>query len=317
MEYKQTRQAFADALVELGGMNESIVVLDSDVGRSTKASNFGDAFPERFFNCGIQEANAMDVAVGLALEGFIPFATGFGVFTTCRVMDQIRNSVAYPNINVKIGATHCGISVGPDGASHQSIEDIALMRSLPNMTVIVPGDYYEAKAATLAAAKHQGPVFLRFGRADYPVIEQIHDQGDFEIGKAKVARPGNDITIVSTGTMIGEALGAADILEKQNVSAMVIHMPTVKPLDQDVLLEAAKKTKGIVTVEEHSIIGGLGEAVCSFLSETQPTTVIRVGLKDVFGQSGTADALMDHYGLRAENIAQQALTLLNAPSQKP
>ena len=307
MDYKQTRQAFADALLELGAENEAVVVLDCDVGRSTKASCFGDVYPHRFINCGIQEANMMGLAAGLALEGYIPFATGFGMFVTCRVMDQIRNSIAYPKLNVKIGATHCGITVGEDGASHQAIEDIALMRTVPNMTVIAPGDYEEAKLATKAAAAMDGPVYLRFGRGDYPVVKEIH--GNFQIGKARTVRAGTDLTIVTTGTMVSEVLAAAEMLAAQGCSARVVHMPTIKPLDTDMLLQAARETKGIVTVEEHSIIGGLGEAVCGFLSEHQPTRVKRMGLPDVFGQSGKADALLDHYGLRARHIVATAWAL--------
>lgn len=307
MEYKQTRQGFADALVEVGRENGSVVVLDSDVAKSTKASDFADAFPSRFFNCGVQEANMMAVAAGLAIEGFIPFATGFGVFVTCRTMDQIRNSIAYPNLNVKIGATHCGISVGEDGASHQAIEDIALMRALPNMTVVVPGDYEEARQATKAAVEIDGPVYLRLGRDKHPLIEGLAD--DFHIGKAKVLRDGEDISIITTGIMVGEGLKAAELLGKRGCSARVIHMATIKPLDEEVLLKAARETGGIITAEEHSVIGGLGEAVAGFLSQHHPTKILRVGLQDEFGQSGKADDLMDYYGLRADNIVKQALKL--------
>ena len=308
MEYKQTRQGFADALVEIGHENERVVVLDCDVGKSTKASDFGQVFPTRFFNCGVQEANMMAVAAGLALEGFIPIASSFGVFAACRATDQIRNSIAYPKLNVKIGATHCGITVGEDGASHQAIEDIALMRAIPNMTVIAPGDYKEAKLATKAAINFDGPCYLRFGRDRCPVVEEIH--GDFQIGRAKVIRNGKDVSIVTTGIMVSEGLKAADMLSQQGYSARVIHMPTIKPLDQGVLLQAARETRAIITAEEHSIIGGLGEAVAGYLSEQHPTVVVRIGLHDTFGQSGKAEALMDYYGLRAKNIVEAALRVV-------
>lgn len=307
MEYKQTRQGFSDALIELGAEHMTVVVLDCDVGRSTLTSRFGDAYPHRFFDCGIQEANMVGIAAGLALEGYVPFATGFGVFLTCRAMDQIRNSIAYPRLNVKIAATHCGITVGEDGASHQAIEDIALMRAIPNMTVIVPGDYEEARLATRAAAGMDGPVYLRFGRGDAPVINGIHD--GFRIGKAKALKGGTDLTIVATGTMVGEALQAAETLVAQGCSTRVVHMPTVKPLDGEMLLEAARETKGMITIEEHSLIGGLGEAVSGFLAEHHPTPVKRIGLQDVFGQSGRADALLDYYGLDARHIVRAAWDL--------
>ncbi|MDK1031943.1 MAG: transketolase family protein [Planctomycetia bacterium] len=307
MEYKQTRQGFGDGLVEVGRQNKAVVVLDSDVAKSTKASDFADEFPSRFFNCGVQEGNMMAVAAGFAIEGFIPFATAFGVFATCRTMDQIRNSIAYPKLNVKIGATHCGITVGEDGASHQAIEDIALMRAIPNMTVVVPGDYEEARLATKAAVEVDGPVYLRFGRDKHPVIDGLAD--GFQIGKAKVLRDGQDVTIVTTGIMVGEGLKAAELLDKRGCSARVVHMATVKPLDEEVLLKAARETAGIVTAEEHSVIGGLGEAIAGFLSEHHPAKVLRVGLQDEFGQSGKADDLLDYYGLRADDIVNQALKL--------
>lgn len=307
MEYKLTRQGYADALIELARENPLILVLDSDVAKATKTCDFADALPERFFNCGVQEGNMMSVAAGLALEGFIPFATTFGVFATCRAGDQVRNSIAYPKLNVKIGATHCGISTGGDGASHQANEDIAIMRSFPNMTVLVPGDYEEAKLATKAAARLQGPVYLRFGRDQYPVVEALH--GSFEIGRAKTLREGRDVAIVTTGILVSEGLRAAEELARRGVSARVIHMPTIKPLDEEALLKAARETRGIVTAEEHSILGGLGEAVAGFLSQTTPTLVRRVGVRDVFGESGTAEELLTLYGLRAADIVGQALYL--------
>jgi transketolase len=308
MACKETRQGYVDALVELGRENPDVVVLDCDVAKATRTYVFEAAFPQRFFNCGVQEGNMMSVAAGLALEGFLPFATTFAVFATCRAGDQVRNSIAYPKVNVKIGATHGGITTGGDGASHQANEDIAIMRAMPNMVVIVPGDYEEAKQATIASARIKGPVYLRFGRDCYPLVEAIH--GGFTIGKAKLLRHGSDVTIVTTGIMVSEGLQAAETLDREGVSARVFHLPTVKPLDGDALLGAARETRGFVTAEEHSIIGGLGEAVSSFLAEHLPRPVRRVGMKDVFGESGMAAELMDRYGLRACNIASEARALL-------
>lgn len=308
MEYKYTRQGYADALIELAKEKPELIVLDSDVSKATKTVDFETAYPDRFFNCGVQEQNMTSVAAGLALEGFLPFATTFGVFATCRAGDQLRNSIAYPKLNVKIGATHCGITTGGDGASHQSIEDVAIARSFPNMTVLVPGDYEEAKQATRAAAYYQGPVYLRLGRDSYPVVNEIHVP--FEIGKAKVLRDGTDLTIITTGIMVGEGLTAADALEAEGYRIRVLHMPTIKPLDRSAILAAAKETAGIVTAEEHSIIGGLGEAVAGVTSEHHPCRIIRVGVLDTFGESGQAAELMDKYGLRASNIADAARRIL-------
>jgi transketolase len=308
MERKQTRQGYVDALIELAGDHDDIVVLDADVAKATKTCDFQAVHPDRFFNCGVQEQNMLCVAAGLALEGFIPFATTFGVFATCRAGDQLRNSIAYPKLNVKVAATHCGISTGGDGASHQANEDVAIVRSLPNMTIVVPGDYEEARLATRAAAEFSGPVYLRFGRDQYPVVPQIH--GEFAIGKAKQLLDGRDMTVVTTGILVGEGLKAAELLADQGVSTRVLHMPTVKPLDAEPLLRAARETKGIVTAEEHSILGGLGEAVAGLVSEDRPTVVRRVGVKDVFGESGHADELLDRFGLRAQNIVEEALVIL-------
>jgi len=310
MQNKQTRQGYADALIELGEEMPELVVLDSDVSKGTKTCDFEKVFPRRFFNCGTQEQNLLSVAAGLAREGFIPFASTFGVFATCRAADQLRNSIAYPKANVKVAATHCGSSTGGDGASHQANEDIAIARSFPNMTVLVPGDYEEARLATKAAAKFVGPVYLRFGRDTYPVVEAIH--GSFVIGKANVLRLGRDVTIVTTGIMVKEGLEAATILEARGYSAFVIHMPTVKPFDGTTLLQAARQTRGIVTAEEHSIIGGLGEAVASFMSEAYPMPLRRVGVNDIFGESGTAQELLDLHGLRAKNIVDKALSILES-----
>lgn len=307
MELKETRQGYVDALIELAKRDESIVVLDSDVAKATRTYEFEAAFPQRFFNCGVQEGNMMSVAAGLSLEGFLPFATTFGVFATCRAGDQVRNSIAYPKANVKIGATHCGVTTGGDGASHQANEDIAIMRSFPNMTILVPGDYAEAKAATKAAAAMKGPVYLRLGRDKYPVCPQL--DGGFEIGRAKQLREGSDLTLVTTGILVTEALQASDALKDRGLSARVLHMPTIKPLDEEALLRAARETRGFVTVEEHSVIGGLGEAVAGFLASSLPRPLCRIGMQDVFGQSGRAGELLDLYGMRARDIVNAACAL--------
>jgi len=308
MEREHTRQGYADALVQLGHENPRIVVLDSDVSVATKTCDFEAVFPDRFFNCGVQEQDMLSVAAGMALEGLVPFATTFGVFATARAGDQLRSSIAYPKANVKVAATHCGISTGGDGASHQANEDIAIARCLPNMTVLVPGDYEESRAATMAAAAFEGPVYLRFGRDLYPVVDEIH--GDFTIGRAKVLREGSDVTLVTTGIMVSEGLKAADDLRGRGYSARAVHLPTIKPLDEAVLLDAARETRGLVTAEEHSILGGLGEAVAGLLAENHPAPVRRVGVRDVFGQSGQAPELLDLYGLRASNVVEQALRIL-------
>lgn len=312
MLYKQTRQGYADALIELGREMEELVVLDSDVAKATRTVDFQKVFPHRFFNCGVQEQNLLSVAAGLSLEGFVPFATTFGVFATCRAGDQFRNSIAYPRANVKVSVTHCGSSTGGDGASHQANEDIAIVRAFPNMTIVVPGDYEEARQATKAVAAFQGPVYLRLGRDSYPVVDEIHDQ--FVIGKAKTLRQGNDITIVTTGIMVSEGLKACDSLADLGYKCRLIHMPTVKPLDTEVLLKAARETAGIVTAEEHSIVGGLGEAVASFTASNHPVPVQKVGVNDIFGESGTAQELFELHGLRARNIVEKALFILKYAS---
>lgn len=312
MEYKLTRQGYVDGLVELVSEIPDLVVLDADVAKATKTVDFQAVYPDRFFNCGVQEQNMLSAAAGLALEGFLPFASTFGVFACCRAGDQMRNSIAYPRLNVKIGATHCGISTGGDGASHQSVEDIAITRSFPNMTVLVPGDYEEAKQATKAAAYHPGPVYLRFGRDAYPVVEAIH--GRFQIGKSKLLTMGSDITIVTTGIMVSEGLAAADKLMEKGYSVRVLHFPTIKPLDETAIVAAARETKGIVTAEEHSVIGGLGEAVAGIVAQSEPCPVIRVGVMDVFGESGHAAELLDKYGLRAANIVEAAHKILSKTS---
>ena len=272
-DYKHTRQGYADALIELAAEIPELVVLDADVAKATKTCDFEKQYPERFFNCGTAEQNELSVAAGLALSGMLPFAATFAMFATMRAADQLRNSIAYPNLNVKIGVSHAGITTGGDGASHQACEDLAVTRALPHMTILVPGDYEEARMATHAAARMQGPVYLRTGRDKYPVVPDIH--GEFVIGKGKCLREGRDITLISTGIMVSETLAAAELLEKEGVSIRVLHLPTLKPLDETLILEAAKETGKLITVEEHSIIGGLGEAVSSFVAGLCPVPVLR------------------------------------------
>lgn len=308
MEFKQTRQGYVDALIELAAELPEMVVLDADVAKATQTLQFAKVYPNRFFNCGVQEQNMLSVAAGMALEGKIPFATTFGVFATCRAGDQLRNGIAYPKVNVKVAVTHCGITVGGDGASHQANEDIAITRSFPNMTILVPGDYEEAKLATKAAARYNGPIYIRFGRDKYPVVPKIH--GEFEIGKAKELHFGTDVTVISTGIMITEALEAHELLKQKGISARVVHMPTIKPIDEQAIIRAAKETKGIVTIEEHSIIGGLGEAVAGIVSENHPCPVRRVGMRDVFGESGQAQELLDKYRMRAKDIVIETEKIL-------
>lgn len=304
---KQTRQGYVDALIELAPAMPELVVLDADVAKATKTCDFEKKFPDRFFNCGVAEQNELSAAAGLALEGFVPFATTFAMFATSRACDQLRNSICYPKANVKVAVTHAGISTGGDGASHQACEDIAITRALPNLTVLVPGDYEEARRATIAAAHYKGPVYLRFGRDSYPIVPELH--GDFVIGRGKTLRRGKDVTLVSTGIMAAEALEAAVLLEKHGVDARVLHYPTIKPLDVDLLLEAARETRGFVTAEEHSIIGGLGDAVAGALAVNHPAPLRRVGVKDVFGESGNGNELLTKFGLRAADIVREALDL--------
>ena len=295
-----TREGYGKGLVELGKLYDNVVVLDADLAGSTKTGMFAKAYPDRHFNCGIAEGNMMSVAAGLAAAGMVPFASSFAMFASGRAYEQIRNSVGYPALNVKIGASHGGMSVGEDGASHQCCEDFALMRSIPGMTVICPADGVEAEAATKAAYAHEGPVYLRMGRLAVPVF---HEEGfEFVIGKGEIMRDGSDVAIIANGLMVYEAMKACETLEEQGIHPMLINMATVKPLDEELVLEAARKCGKIITCEEHSVIGGLGEAVCSFLSETCPTPVRRIGVNDQFGQSGPAAQVLAHYGLCAENI---------------
>jgi len=304
---RNLRDGYSSALIELGYKNENVVVLDADLALSTKTKRFGTVFPERFFDMGISEANMMGVAAGLATCGKIVFASTFAVFATGRCYDQIRQSIAYPELNVKIVATHAGISVGGDGASHQMLEDIALMRALPNMRVIAPADATEMEDIVPVIASSPGPFYVRIGRADAPIIFERHRK--FKIGKGYVLRRGDDVTIIATGTMTAEALKAHELLKKKKIDARIIHMPTIKPVDKNIIRKAAKETGAIVTAEEHTVIGGLGDAVSMALSEN-PVPVIRVGVNDVFGESGEARELMEKYGLTADNIAKKAIKVM-------
>ena len=299
-----TRDAYGKALAALGAEHEDLVVLDADLANATKTQTFQKAFPDRHFDCGIAEANMICVAAGMSTVGLVPFASSFAMFASGRAFEQVRNSIGYPHLNVKIGATHGGISVGEDGASHQCCEDFALMRSIPGMTVICPADGVEAEAAVKAAYEMDGPVYLRFGRLAIPVF---HEEGfNFQIGKGEVLRDGTDVAIIANGLLVYEAIQAGEKLAEMGINAMVINMATVKPLDEELVLEAAKKCGRIITCEEHSVIGGLGEAVCSLLSEKLPTPVRRIGVNDEFGHSGPAAALLKQFGLSAEHIVEVA-----------
>ncbi len=297
-----TRESYGNALVELGREHADLVVLDADLAGATKTSTFKKEFPDRHFDCGIAEGNMMAVAAGIASMGMVPFASTFAMFAAGRAFEQVRNSIGYPHLNVKIGATHGGISVGEDGASHQCCEDFALMRSIPGMTVICPADDVEARAAVKAAYEFEGPVYLRFGRSGVPVF---HDEDfKFEIGKGEVLQDGNDVAIIAAGIMTYEAIKAGEELSKQGINARVINLSTIKPLDEELILKAASECGKIVTCEEHSVIGGLGEAVSSLLSEKLPTPVRRIGVNDEFGHSGPAAELLKDFGLSAENIVE-------------
>ena len=295
-----TRESYGNALVELGKEHEDLIVLDADLASATKTGTFLKAFPERHIDCGIAEGNMMGIAAGLATTGKVPFASTFAMFAAGRGFEQIRNSIGYPHLNVKIGATHAGISVGEDGASHQCNEDIALMRTIPGMVVISPADDIEAKAAVKAAYEHDGPVYLRFGRLAAPVIND--ENYKFELGKGVVLREGKDLTLIATGLMVSRALEAAKTLAAEGIDAEVINIHTIKPLDEELVVASAKKTGKVVTVEEHSVIGGLGSAVCDALCAQAPTPVLKIGMNDVFGESGPAVALLHKYGLDAEGI---------------
>jgi len=298
---KATREAYGEALVELSN-NEKIVVLDADLAAATKTGSFKKVCPERFFDMGIAEQDLMGTAAGFAASGKIPFASTFAMFATGRAFEQIRNSIAYPKLNVKIAATHAGITVGEDGGTHQTVEDIALMRSIPGMVVLSPSDDVEAKAAIFAAAEYYGPVYIRLGRLATPTIHD--DNYKFQLGKGEVLRKGVDVAIIATGLMVAKTLDAAEKLKEDGINATVVNIHTIKPLDKELIIKVAKETGKVVTVEEHSVIGGLGSAVCEVLSQEYPTRVKLIGVKDVFGQSAAANELLVHYNLTTENIVK-------------
>ncbi len=305
-----TRDAYGKALVELGEKNDKVIVFDADLAAATKTGMFKKAFPERFIDCGIAEGNMMGVAAGMATAGYTVFASSFAMFAAGRAFEQVRNTICYPHLNVKIGATHAGISVGEDGASHQCCEDIALMRSIPGMTIINPADDVEARLAVLAAAEMNGPVYMRFGRLAVPRI--FDENYKFEIGKGVYLKEGKDVTIIATGLLVERALQAAEMLKAEGINAAVINMATIKPIDRDIIIDAAKKTGAIVTAEEHNVIGGLGSAVAEVICETTPVPVMRVGVEDTFGKSGPALELLEIYGLNAQNICAKAKAAIDA-----
>lgn len=295
-----TRDAYGKALVKLGQINDNVVVLDADLSKSTKTYDFGKTFPERFFNMGIAEQNLIGAACGLATAGKIPFASTFAMFATGRGFEIIRNSACYPKLNVKVCATHAGITVGEDGASHESVEDIAIMRAIPNMTVLVPADGVETEQMIFEAAKFNGPMYIRLGRSAVPTL--FDENYKFEIGKGVVVRDGNDATIIACGMMVSEAVIAHEMLKEENINVRVINMSTIKPIDRELIIKAAKETKAIVTAEEHSIVAGLGSAVSEVVVEECPVVVKKVGVKDTFGESGTPAELLKKYGLTSEDI---------------
>ncbi|MCQ2533340.1 MAG: transketolase family protein [Clostridia bacterium] len=299
-----TRESYGKALAELGKDYENLIVLDADLAGATKTSVFKKAFPDRHIDCGIAEADMTGIAAGLATCGKIPFISSFAMFASGRNFEQVRNSIGYPHLNVKIGATHAGITVGEDGATHQCLEDLSLMRSIPGMTVIVPSDDIEAKAAVKAVLDMEGPAYLRFGRAASPVFND-YEGYKFEIGKGIVLREGKDVTLFATGFMVAESLKAAELLANEGIDAEVINIHTIKPIDKDLVIKSVSKTKKAVTLEEHSVIGGLGSSVCEVLSESLPSPVLRIGINDEFGQSGTAAALVEHYGLNSEALCSK------------
>ena len=304
MKKVATRDSYGAALAELGAQYDNLVVLDADLAGATKTGVFKKAFPDRHIDCGIAEANMMCMAAGMSTAGLVPFASSFAMFAAGRAFEQVRNSIGYPHLNVKIGATHGGISVGEDGASHQCCEDFALMRSIPGMTVICPADDVEARAAVKAAYEMEGPVYLRFGRLAIPVF---HDEDyKFEIGKGEILKDGTDVAIIANGLLVYEAIQAGEQLAAEGINAMVINMATVKPLDEELVLAAARKCGKVITCEEHSVIGGLGEAVCAVLSEKLPTPVKRIGVNDEFGHSGPAVKLLEQFGLTAAHIVEVA-----------
>lgn len=303
-----TRDAYGQALAELGALNDKVVVLDADLSKSTKTNDFKKAFPERFFNMGIAEQNLLGVAAGFAAAGKIPFASSFAVFAVGRAYDQIRNSIAYPKLNVKIAATHAGLTVGEDGGSHQMLEDLALMRALPNMTVIVPADGEETKQAIMAAAAYEGPVYIRLGRPKVPAL--FDENYKFAIGKGAVLKDGTDVVLVATGIMVSKAVEAAEALAAEGISAAVVNISTIKPLDQELIIKMAQQTGAVVTCEEHTIYGGLGSAVAEVLVEHCPVPMARVGVADSFGESGLPDQLLEKYGLTSAHIVEEAKAVI-------
>ena len=298
-----TRESYGNALVELGKVNEKVYVLDADLAGATKTGIFKKAFPDRHIDCGIAECNMMGIAAGLSTTGLIPFCSSFAMFASGRAFEQVRNSIGYPHLNVKIGATHAGVTVGEDGASHQCIEDLAVMRTIPGLVVICPSDDIEVKAAVKAAAEYVGPVYMRFGRSAVPVINDTPDY-KFEIGRGILLKEGKDVTIIATGVCVCEALKAAEALKQEGIDAEVINIHTIKPLDKDLVLQSAKKTGRVVTVEEHSVIGGLGSTVADVLAESNAAVLKKIGVPDVFGESGTAGQLLHKFKLDAEGIAE-------------
>ena len=305
MEKKSTRVAYGEALVKLGKVNKDVVVLEADLSKSTMTAYFKKEFPERHINVGIAEADMIGTAAGIATTGKIPFASTFAHFAAGRAFDQVRNSVAYPHLNVKICPTHAGVSLGEDGGSHQSVEDVALMRAIPGMVVLSPADAVETEKMVFAAAEYKGPVYVRLGRLNIPVL--FDENYKFEIGKAVTLTEGNDVAILATGLMVSEALEAAKVLEEKGVKARVVNVSTIKPLDTETVLKAAKECKFIVTSEEHSVIGGLGSAVSEYLSEVHPAKVVKHGIQDIFGQSADGETMLTNYGLRAKDIAEIVL----------
>lgn len=309
MEKQATRDAYGLALVELGRAHEDVVVLDADLSKSTKTADFAKAFPQRFINAGIAEQNMMGMSAGLAASGKVVFASSFAIFAAGRAFEQVRNSIAYPHLNVKVCATHAGLTVGEDGGSHQAVEDIALMRTLPNMTVVVPADGVSTRQFVQQLYDLEGPAYLRLGRPAVPVLYNEND--NITIGKGNLLREGSDVAIIACGIMVSKALEAAELLSAKGINAAVADMHTIKPLDRELVIKLARQTGALLTVEEHSIIGGLGSAVCEVVCEACPVPVLRMGINDLFGQSGSPDELLQHYGLTADNIVQNIQTLLN------
>ncbi len=308
-EMMLTRKGWADALLELGENNPNVVVLDADLAKSTLTALFKEKYPKRFFDMGIAEQNMINTAGGLSLTGLVPFVSTYGVFVSGRAWEQIRTSICYGELNVKLGGAHGGISVGPDGATHQALEEITIMRVIPNMTVLVPTDYYETKKAVLAAAKINGPVYIRFGREKVPVVTD--ENTPFEIGKANIMKEGTDVTIVACGPMVAESLDAAEVLAKENINAEVINLHTIKPLDKETIIASVKKTKHLVTAEEHQVAGGMGSAILEVLAQEYPVPAEMVGIDDTFGESGKPRELMEKYGITSKEIIEKTKSVLN------